>query len=363
MVGISLLTLVPGVVGGSETYARELIRALARVGELEYRVFVPEIAADAADGLPKTTVTAYRARRSLAGRLTAMTLASAFPGPIRRQLDLDRLSVLHFPLTAMVPRVRRPPAATTILDLQHELFPQFFSRAELAYRRLAYRRSVRASRLVIAISAHVKETIVERLGIEPERVRVIHLGVDLERFRPEERKRKSFLLYPANRWPHKNHERLFEAFALVRRERPDLALVLTGAGHARKPVPAGVVVRGHVPADDLLELYRTASALVFPSLYEGFGQPPLEAMACGCPVAASRAGALPEVCGEAARYFDPTSAEDMAAAVLDSLAHAEELSVRGLARAALFTWDECARQHETVYREVRGDDPGAVSGA
>ena len=99
MVGISLLTLVPGVVGGSETYARELIRALARVGELEYRVFLPEIATDAADGLPQTTVTAYRARRSLPGRLTAMTLAAAHPGPVRRQLDLDHLSGLHFPLT------------------------------------------------------------------------------------------------------------------------------------------------------------------------------------------------------------------------------------------------------------------------
>jgi glycosyltransferase involved in cell wall biosynthesis len=352
MVGISLLTLVPGVVGGSETYARELIRALARVGELEYRVFVPEIAADAADGLPKTTVTAYRARHSRAGRLTAMTLAAALPGPVRRQLELDRLSALHFPLTVMVPPVRRPPAATTILDLQHELFPRFFSRAELAYRRLAYRRSVRASRLIIAISAHVKDTIVERLGVEPERVRVIHLGVDLARFSPEERERKPFVLYPANRWPHKNHERLFEAFALVGRERPDLTLVLTGGGHAGKSVPEGVDVRGHVPADDLLELYRSASALVFPSLYEGFGQPPLEAMACGCPVAASHAGALPEVCGDAARYFDPESPTAIADAVLDVLAHPDEWATRGIARAALFSWDERAREHEALYREI-----------
>ena len=355
MVGISLLTLVPGVVGGSETYARELIRALARVGELEYRVFLPEIATDAADGLPQTTVTAYRARRSLPGRLTAMTLAAAHPGPVRRQLDLDHLSGLHFPLTVMVPPVRRPPAATTILDLQHELFPRFFSRAELAYRRLAYRRSVRASRLIVAISAHVKETIVERLGVEPERVRVIHLGVDLARFRPDERERKPFLLYPANRWPHKNHERLFEAFALIRGERPDLTLVLTGAGHDGRPVPAGVVVRGHVPSDDLLELYRSASALVFPSLYEGFGQPPIEAMACGCPVAASRAGALPEVCGDAARYFDPLSPAAIAAAVLDVLARPDEWTARGIGRAALFTWDECARKHDELYRELASD--------
>jgi len=116
-----------------------------------------------------------------------------------------------------------------------------------------------------------------------------------------------------------------------------------------------VVVRGHVPSDDLLELYRSASALVFPSLYEGFGQPPIEAMACGCPVAASHAGALREVCGDAARYFDPTSPRAIADAVLDVLAQPDEWTARGIARAALFTWDECARKHDELYRELGGD--------
>ncbi len=93
--------------------------------------------------------------------------------------------------------------------------------------------------------------------------------------------------------------------------------------------------------------------MVFPSLYEGFGQPPLEAMACGCPVACSNAASLPEVCGDAARTFDPTSPEEIAAAVLDALAHPDALVARGLERARLFTWDECARRHDAVYRELR----------
>jgi glycosyltransferase involved in cell wall biosynthesis len=107
-----------------------------------------------------------------------------------------------------------------------------------------------------------------------------------------------------------------------------------------------------VDGDELADLYRRAAALVFPSLYEGFGQPPLEAMASGCPVAVSDAGSLREVCGEAARYFDPLSPEDMAAAVLEVLAEPEEWIARGLAHAALFSWDECARKHEAVYREL-----------
>jgi glycosyltransferase involved in cell wall biosynthesis len=352
MVGISLLTLVPRISGGSETYARELVRALARVGRLEYHVFAPTLAPDAIDGLPGTTVKTYAAARSMPGRIAAMAVATAFPARIRSELPLERLRALHFPLTITIPRGTGVPAATSVLDLQHELFPHFFSRAELAYRRVAYRAAVRGSRLVIAISEHVKETIVERLGVEPDRVRVIQLGIDLERLHPGEEGREPFLLYPANGWPHKNHARLLEAFALLRRERPELGLVLTGSSLEDLPVAPGVEVRGHVPRNELVRLYQTAAVLVFPSLYEGFGLPPLEAMACGCPVAAARTGALPETCGDAARYFDPTEPEKIADAVLDVLADPGNLAERGLARARGFTWDECARRHDDVYEEL-----------
>ena len=96
-------------------------------------------------------------------------------------------------------------------------------------------------------------------------------------------RREPFLLYPANPWPHKNHERLFQAFGRLRREQPRLRLVLTGTGLERLSPPAGVDTRGRVSADELSSLYRRAAALVFPSLYECFGQPPLEAMASGLP--------------------------------------------------------------------------------
>jgi glycosyltransferase involved in cell wall biosynthesis len=192
--------------------------------------------------------------------------------------------------------------------------------------------------------------LIERLGLEPARVRAIHLGIDHERFRPGEEEREDFLLYPALGWPHKNHARLFEAFALLRARRSGLRLVLTGYAGS---VPDGAEARGRVPADELLSLYRRAAALVFPSLYEGFGQPPLEAMACGCPVACSNAASLPEVVGDAARLFDPDSVEDMAAAVEEVLDHPDEWRRRGLERATLFSWDACARAHEEVYRELR----------
>jgi len=350
-VGISLLTLVPGVVGGSETYARELTRALARVGELEYEAFVPSIAPDAADGLPSRVVAEYRARTTTTGRVAAMSRAWLAPGRVRRALRLDGLDAIHFPLSVMLPAVRRPPAAVTVHDLQHELYPEFFSRSELAYRRVLYKQAVTGSRIVIAISEHARQTLIERYGLDGDRVVAIPLGVDHERLTPGDGPREPLLLYPANPWRHKNHARLYEAFAIVRRERPELRLVLTGTGHAAA-LPEGVESRGRVSYDELVGLYRTAAALVFPSLYEGFGLPPLEAMSCGCPVASSNATSLPEVCGDAAELFDPLSVEDMARAIDAVLADPGPYVERGLARAQPFSWEATARAHEAVYRRL-----------
>jgi glycosyltransferase involved in cell wall biosynthesis len=202
---------------------------------------------------------------------------------------------------------------------------------------------------VITISEHAREALVERLGLDADRVRAIHLAVDHERFMPDDRPREPFLLYPANGWAHKNHARLFEAFALVHRERPELRLVLTGAGHGKLSPPDGAESRGHVSLDELVGLYRSAAALVYPSLYEGFGIPCVEAMACGCPVAASNVASLPEVCGDAAVYFDPLSVESIAQGIRDVLDHPP---AGGIEQAARFTWEDCARRHDAVYREL-----------
>ncbi len=352
MIGISLLTLVPGISGGSETYARELCRALARAGTLEYRVFLPSIAPDASDGLPWSVVGRYRASRTMPGRVAAMTMAALRPEPLRRELDLDRLDAIHFPLSVMLPPVDRPAAATTVLDLQHEEHPQFFGRAELTYRKVVYGRTIRRSQIVITISEHARKTLLERYRLAPDRVRTIHLGVDLDVFTPSDTvSQGGFLLYPARPWRHKNHARLFEAFARLRDERPELRLVLTGDGDFGA-LPDGVEARGRVSREELVQLYRSAAALVFPSLFEGFGMPILEAMACACPVACSNTTSLPEVAGDAARLFDPTDPDEIAAAVSDVLDDPEPWIARGLERAKVFTWDACARAHEEVYREL-----------
>jgi glycosyltransferase involved in cell wall biosynthesis len=264
-------------------------------------------------------------------------------------VESQGLAALHFPVGVMLPRVDDPPAATTIHDLQHEEFPEFFSAGQRAYRRRVYGWTIDRSRVLIAISEYVRGLLIERHGVYPDRVVTIHHGIDHDLFSPAPVEREPFLIYPANRWRHKNHDRLLEAVALVRRERPQLRLVLTGAGHDGRRLPEWVDARGRVDDEELVGLYRSAAAMVFPSLSEGFGLPPLEAMACACPVAVARAASLPEVCGDAAVYFDPASVEDIARGIDTVLRNPPP---GGVDRAARFTWDECAHRHDAVYRDL-----------
>jgi glycosyltransferase involved in cell wall biosynthesis len=128
--------------------------------------------------------------------------------------------------------------------------------------------------------------------------------------------------------------------------------VLTGSLHFNMRLPPGVESRGRVSTDELVRLYRTAAALVYPSLYEGFGMPVIEAMSTGCPVASSNASSLPEVCGDAAELFDPKSVENMVHAVQAVLDDPEPYVRRGFVNASRFTWRRCADQHVAVYREL-----------
>ena len=347
-VGLSLLTLSPGDMGGSETYARELVRALGRVGTLDYAVLVPARAKDAAEGLPAVEVKdpPVGARGPL--RIVTTALQARRTKGVGDQVAT--FDAVHYPLTVPSPRVQAP-TIVTLHDVQHRDLPEFFGPARRSFRRLAYDRAARSATAVVVTSEFVRDRARDALDLDPGRIHVVPLAIDHSVFRPGDEEREPVILYPARGWPHKNHARLFKAFAALRETRPQLRLVLTGGGLDRlEPLPEAVESLGEVPASQLASLYRRAACLVYPSLYEGFGIPPLEAMACGCPVAASNAGAIPEVCGDAAVLFDPTDVDAMAAAMLEADSRRDELVELGLARAALFTWDETARRHEDVYR-------------
>jgi glycosyltransferase involved in cell wall biosynthesis len=375
----SLLTLFPGRVGGSESNVRGLLDQFAagngpeRVSVLANR-HVTEAYAEFARGPVELCESgAYRPGDSAPTRLMAMAAAAAAPRRLAREVP-SGAQVLHHPVTVPIPRVEGTPTVTTVYDVQHHELPQFFSRAERAYRRWAYDGAARRADMVLTTSGYSRDRLVELMGVAPERVESIPMGIDHQRFTPkpggaDERlaERLSlperFLVYPANLWPHKNHERLVDALAAA--GDLDLHLVLTGEDYSRAPVlaeraqGAGVGDRvhhlGYLQPGDVPALLRAATAMVFPSLYEGFGSPPLEAMACGCPVACSTSGSLAETVGGAALTFDPRSTEAITDAIGRVSADSElrgQLRAAGLERARMFSWRAAAERHRAIYERA-----------
>ncbi len=344
-----MLTLVPGGMGGTETYARELVQRLARSTSVRATGYVSQAGAGFCDGIDEQVVSQVTGGLGTAERLRTLAQAA-----VHRRSILDRMSghdVIHAPFTVPVPRPRgATPFVQTLHDVQHLDLPHLFSRAERLYRTRHYEGAARTADAVLTLSEFARRQIIQHVGIDPERVFVTPLGVDADAHIPQLGPREPFVFYPARGWPHKNHARLIEAVSIMREREPALRLVLTGGAlDSLGPTPDWVDVRGLVPLPELRELYRSASALVFPSLYEGFGLPPLEAMASGCPVAASTAGALPEICGDAAVLFDPEDPAAIAAAAWAAIERRDELQQLGLARARMFTWEACAEAHEAAY--------------
>lgn len=349
-VAVAMLTLVPGGMGGSEIYARHLMQELAGAPEVAVQTWVAGVGAGFCAEVPEHVVTTVAGGPSTRARVATLAQAWRHRRGINR--ELAAADVVHYPFTAPVPwPTPRTPVVVSLLDVQHLDLPHLFSKAERLYRRRYYDAAARRADVVVTISEFAKRGIVHRLGVDPDRVHVAHLGVDVRHHVPNTGEREPFLLYPARGWAHKNHARLVEAVRLLRVDDDRLRLVLTGGGlESLGRLPEWVDVRGLVSHDELRSLYRRAACLVFPSLYEGFGLPPLEAMASGCPVAASTAGSLPEVCGDAAVLFDPEDPQAIADGVRTALARSGELSRLGPAQAARFTWSASAEAHVTAYR-------------
>jgi glycosyltransferase involved in cell wall biosynthesis len=372
--GFSLLTLFPGRVGGSETYVQGLLGEFARgrgperVTVLANRHVMAAYRDHVGGPVALRPVPSFRAGARAPTRALAIGMARLWPSLAARAVP-PGIEVMHYPVTVPIPD-SAVPRVVTLHDVQHLEMPRFFSRAERVHRRWAYDDAARSATAVITVSAHARERISELLGIDRERVRAIPHGVDHGRFHPgpgagdadvlealgvPER----FVMYPGNLWPHKNHRALVEALAGVPGE---VDLVLTGEDYGRRgellahAERAGVGRRVHhlgfVPRDALPALYRSALALVYPSLYEGFGAPLLEAMACGCPVAASDRPALTELGADAMLAFDPESAEAISDAIERVVSDEDlrgRLRRRGPERAAGFTWRAAAAAHVDVY--------------
>jgi glycosyltransferase involved in cell wall biosynthesis len=255
--------------------------------------------------------------------------------------------------------------------------PEHFERVKRTFARVSIPPSARHALVIVTLANSTREMLIERLGVNPDRVEVIPSGIrlptdeELAAERAVDVRRQyglgpaPFFLYPAITYPHKNHVFLLEAFGPVARRHPDARLVLTGgsaqmehalhATIARLGITEQVDRLGRIPRGHLDALYQEATALVFPSRFEGFGLPLLEAMSRGCPVVAARATALPEVGAEAAQLLPLGDIAAWSDALIDLLEHPEKraaAAAAGRARASEFDWDRVAQRFVEVYDRV-----------
>jgi glycosyltransferase involved in cell wall biosynthesis len=317
---------------GIGTYIRGLLGGLGRcAGDEEYVVFAPATARELIPGVFEHVV--LDAPHYSIRELIAVAAAA-------RRSGVDLLHAPHYvvPLTSC-------PVVVTIHDLIH-LHQKQRNPLAAVYARTMMGRAVRKSVRILTVSQAVKNEIVRELGCDAAKVIVTPNGVD-ERFRAASPNSapSSYFLYAGNDKPHKNVERLVDAFAAVKSRRPELSLVLAGGAFERYQARDGVITPGFVSDGELAALYRGAVALVQPSIEEGFGLPSAEAMASGVAVITSTAPALVEITEDAALHVDATSSSAIADAMLrvaNDDALRVELGRRGIEKSRAMTWDRCA---------------------
>jgi glycosyltransferase involved in cell wall biosynthesis len=260
----------------------------------------------------------------------------------------------------------RCPVVITVWDMIHELFPAELDPA--GRHAEEKRKAIMAAQAVICISENTRNDLLERYPVDERKVKVTPLaaGIDASQAHgPEPVPDRPYFLYVGMRYGYKNFDGLLTAFASVHRGRPGTSLCVVGApfsqSEMRTIVELGltnaVEFYGYVSDPHLAKLYHYSLAFVYPSLYEGFGIPPLEAMACGAPVVASNRSSLPEVVGDAGLLFDPEKTSDLTDILLllnDSLSQREQLIAKGRQRAKVFSWEKTVAQTMEVYRAVSG---------
>lgn len=286
----------------------------------------------------------------------------------------EGVDLLHGP-AFVGPLLSGRPFVVTIHDLSFLRYPHNFRAGNRRYLQVFTRLSVQRARRVIAVSESTKRDVVHYYGIPPDRVDVIYHGVDAQfqplpaadvaAFRAGQGLPERFLLFVGTLEPRKNVAHLLQAYARLPGPRPPLVLV-GGKGWLYDEIFARVETlglagevrfAGYVPAGDLPWWYNAAELFVYPSLYEGFGLPVLEAMACGVPVVCSDVSSLPEVAGDAALLVDPLDTNDLAEAMTCALEEADlrqGMIAKGLAQAARFSWERAARQLVDTFDALLG---------
>ena len=361
-IGINALYLIPGGVGGTEIYLRSLLAALAEIDRTNsYFVFANretsrDLTPDAANftHVPHHVRATSRPARMLWEQIV-LPVALA-----RRAIDVLFSPGFTTPVYCGCPMV------TVFHDLQHKRHPEFFRPADLLFWRIFLFAAAHRSARLLAVSEQTAADLSEIYRLPGDRIEVVHHGVDAEFFQLRRAAAVSpYLLCVSTLHPHKNLDRLLDAFAEFHRARPEFRLVVAGMRgfhaealerhRAALGLASAVEFTGWIPRKQLYDLYAGAAAFIYPSTFEGFGMPVLEAMAAGIPTACSRIAPLAGLAGDAALQFDPENQRELEEAVARLVSDSElraRLSRTGPARAAQFSWEAAARRTLEILRST-----------
>lgn len=352
--GINATGLYPGKVGGAEQYLRNILNELTNYPEIEVYLFLNE-----------TAITTFEETERQ--KLIWIDLSYNHDAQLKGYIALYNIDVWFCPLFHLIPVDCGIPNITTIFDIQQEYFPQNFDRKVLKARKRLTEKTVRRTDLILTISEYSKKTLMEKFGLPDEKIKVTYLDADssfeksidpyiladIKANLPEQ-----FILFPANMWPHKNHINLIKGYSIAKKKQElPLKLVFTGA-QERESTQIGeaieasglrdqIVYLGYLPQEHMRYVFRCATMLAFPSLFEGFGIPLVEAMASDLPIICSTSSCVPEIVGDAGILFDGNSPEQIADAILKVYNDPElrdRLIQNGRRRRGLFSWEKCARE-------------------
>jgi glycosyltransferase involved in cell wall biosynthesis len=391
---IDLRWMLPGLAGGIENLSRSFINSLVRIDRFnDYSILLPTQIKYDFDLRGRTNFKLYSSdgprhfyRKAI--RRCIRLLNQLFKIPYWCSSDVEKLNCstgINSEVALSIPGYIHPelfPMANVLIvpDIQHEYHPEFFSAEDLQNRKRLYSESIKRADYICAISNFTRQTLLEHYRLSTDRVITIHLAADpifhSENRTPGNKERvlkkydlpnQNYLFLPANTWPHKNHNLAIRSLQILSREYGlDPLLVCTGTtkeaqGDLKELIQKldlerNVIFLGYCPVEDLIGLYEGAAALVYPSVFEGFGIPLLEAMWCGCPIICSNTTSLPEIAGDAAILVDPDSPGEFAystSRILTDSVLSQKLIQSGRRQAKKFSWVKFTRDVVRILYQAR----------
>ncbi len=366
IIGVNIENLYPGKIGGAEQYVRNLINAMGKIEEIELAVFVNNIA-----------FSSFQDSESI--KIYEIDNKTDKEAQLNFYIDYMKIDIMFCPLFFLAPENCSIPSVVSILDVQHEFFPQYFSKKVLSEIKKSTRSTLDKATSIITISQFSKDTIIDKYNIPADKIAVTYLSADgcFDSDINQDSLKKinnsiasNYIFYPANTWPHKNHITLLKSYSILKEKYgTNLKLVFTGDGKQQKEsiekyindsnLKNDIIYLGYVDQKDMPSVFANATIMVFPSLFEGFGIPLVEAMKSGVAIACSSCGSIPEVVDDCALIFDPYNTEDIAEK-LNILENDKELRAmlisKGKERTKIFSWKKCALETVECLKKVYNDN-------